>query len=165
MVGPRTFSRHDSLRRRRAFHQGQQLNDAKRHLAHEAWAFRSRATTSRAQQRQQILEAARGLGVIVVPEGGALFQHNMSMMSGGTWRGAIPLANAYDDVLQFWATAGGVHPLNVAYGSLGASITGTRKQGLRAQAAPLCTQPGAQRRARRPNKRRIMVEPHRRGAR
>ena len=34
----------------------------------------------RRDQRQQIIEAARELGMMVVPEGGSLFQHNMSMI-------------------------------------------------------------------------------------
>jgi imidazolonepropionase-like amidohydrolase len=60
---------------------------------------------------------------MVVPEGGALFQHNMSMIVDGHTgiEHAIPLANAYDDVLQLWAKSGvGYTPtLNVAYGGLG----------------------------------------------
>ena len=61
---------------------------------------------------------------MVVPEGGALFQHSMSMIADEDTgvEHAIPLANAYDDVLQFWAKAevGYTPTLNVAYGGLGA---------------------------------------------
>ncbi len=77
----------------------------------------------RREQRQQIIEAARQLGMTVVPEGGALFQSNMSMvMDGHTGiEHAIPIANIYDDVVQFWSqTEVGYTPtLVVAYGGLG----------------------------------------------
>ena len=77
----------------------------------------------RREQRQQVIEAARQLGMSVVPEGGALFQHNMSMvMDGHTGiEHALPIANVYDDVLQFWSQTGvGYTPtLVVAYGGLG----------------------------------------------
>jgi len=77
----------------------------------------------RREQRQQIIEAARQLGMSVVPEGGALFQHNMSMiMDGHTGiEHALPIANVYDDVVQFWSqTEVGYTPtLVVAYGGLG----------------------------------------------
>jgi Tol biopolymer transport system component len=83
----------------------------------------------RREQRQQIIEAARQLGMSVVPEGGALFQHNMSMvMDGHTGiEHALPIANVYDDVLQFWSqTEVGYTPtLVVAYGGLGGENTGT----------------------------------------
>jgi imidazolonepropionase-like amidohydrolase len=77
----------------------------------------------RREQRQQIIEAARELGMTVVPEGGALFQHNMSMvMDGHTGiEHALPVGNVYDDVVQFWSqTEVGYTPtLVVAYGGLG----------------------------------------------
>lgn len=77
----------------------------------------------RREQRQQVIEAARELGMSVVPEGGALFQHNMSMvMDGHTGiEHALPIANVYDDVVQFWSqTEVGYTPtLVVAYGGLG----------------------------------------------
>ncbi len=77
----------------------------------------------RREQRQQIIEAARQLGMTVVPEGGALFQHNMSMiMDGHTGiEHALPVGPIYDDVVQFWSqTEVGYTPtLVVAYGGLG----------------------------------------------
>ena len=77
----------------------------------------------RREQRQQIIEAARELGMSVVPEGGALFQHNMSMiMDGHTGiEHALPVGNVYDDVVQFWSqTEVGYTPtFVVAYGGLG----------------------------------------------
>ncbi len=77
----------------------------------------------RREQRQQIIEAARQLEMMVVPEGGALFQANMSMvMDGHTGiEHALPVGSIYDDVVQFWSqTRVGYTPtLVVAYGGLG----------------------------------------------
>ncbi len=74
------------------------------------------------EQRQQIVEAARQLGMMVVPEGGSLFQHNMSMVADGHTgiEHAIPVAKVYDDVLQFWPKTGTWYTptLVVGYGGL-----------------------------------------------
>jgi imidazolonepropionase-like amidohydrolase len=74
----------------------------------------------RREQRQQIIEAARQLGMMVVPEGGSLYQHNMSMIVDGhtTIEHSIPLARLYDDVHQLWRqTETAYNPtLVVAYG-------------------------------------------------
>lgn len=76
----------------------------------------------RREQRQQVLEAARQTGMMVVPEGGSMFQLNMSMVVDGHTgiEHAIPLAEVYDDVHQLWTrTQVGYTPtLNVAYGGL-----------------------------------------------
>jgi imidazolonepropionase-like amidohydrolase len=76
----------------------------------------------RRDQRQQILEAARQTGMNVVPEGGSLFQMNMSQVVDGhtTIEHALPVAKVYDDVKQLWgAQAVGYTPtLNVGYGGL-----------------------------------------------
>ena len=76
----------------------------------------------RREQRQQIIEAARELGMSVVPEGGALFQHNMSMvMDGHTGiEHSLPIPHVYDDVVQFWSQSdvGYTPTLVVAYGGL-----------------------------------------------
>ncbi|MBL8511812.1 MAG: PD40 domain-containing protein, partial [Betaproteobacteria bacterium] len=76
----------------------------------------------RRDQRQQVLEAARQTNMMVVPEGGSLFQHNMNMVIDGHTgvEHAIPVANAYDDVKQLWSqTQVGYTPtLGVAYGGL-----------------------------------------------
>ena len=58
----------------------------------------------RREQRQQILQAARELGILVVPEGGSFFYHNMSMVADGHTgiEHNIPVAPLYDDVIQFW---------------------------------------------------------------
>ena len=74
----------------------------------------------RREQRQQIIQAARELGMMVVPEGGSLYQHNMSMIADGhtTIEHAIPVAKMYDDVLQFWSQSSTAYnpTLVVAYG-------------------------------------------------
>jgi imidazolonepropionase-like amidohydrolase/Tol biopolymer transport system component len=58
----------------------------------------------RREQRQQVMQAARELGIIVVPEGGSFFYHNMSMVADGHTgvEHNIPVAPLYDDVIQFW---------------------------------------------------------------
>jgi imidazolonepropionase-like amidohydrolase/dipeptidyl aminopeptidase/acylaminoacyl peptidase len=76
----------------------------------------------RRDQRQQVLEAARQTGMMVVPEGGALFQNNMTMVVDGhtTVEHALPIAEVWDDVKQLWSQqATGYTPtLNVGYGGL-----------------------------------------------
>jgi imidazolonepropionase-like amidohydrolase len=60
--------------------------------------------------------------MMVVPEGGSLFQHNMTMVVDGHTgvEHSIPVENAYDDVKQLWSqTRVGYTPtLVVAYGGL-----------------------------------------------
>jgi imidazolonepropionase-like amidohydrolase len=76
----------------------------------------------RRDQRQQILAAGHELGIMVVPEGGMKFDHNMTeVVDGHTGiEHAIPLIRCYDDVLQLWShTEVGYTPtLGVAYGGL-----------------------------------------------
>ncbi|CAN5442434.1 amidohydrolase family protein [soil metagenome] len=74
----------------------------------------------RRDQRQQIIEAAREIGINVVPEGGSLYQHNMSMIVDGhtTIEHSIPLAHLYADVRQMWSQTDVAYTptLIVAYG-------------------------------------------------
>lgn len=76
----------------------------------------------RREQRQQILEAARQTRMLVVPEGGSLFQLNMNMIVDGHTgvEHSLPVPNVYDDVKQLWSeTEVGYTPtLGVAYGGL-----------------------------------------------
>jgi imidazolonepropionase-like amidohydrolase len=69
-----------------------------------------------------VLEAARQTRMMVVPEGGALFQHNMNMVIDGHTgiEHALPISRVYDDVTQLWSqTQVGYTPtLGVAYGGL-----------------------------------------------
>lgn len=59
----------------------------------------------RRDQRQQVIQAARELGMLVVPEGGSFFYHNLSQVADGHTgiEHNIPVAPLYRDVLQFWA--------------------------------------------------------------
>ncbi|MDZ7756637.1 amidohydrolase family protein [Rhodohalobacter sp.] len=61
----------------------------------------------RRDQRQQVLEAARELGVNVVPEGGSTFTHNMSMILDGHTgiEHNVPIAPLYNDVLTVWSAS------------------------------------------------------------
>lgn len=74
----------------------------------------------RRDQRQQVIAAARILDMSVVPEGGSLFQHNMTMLIDGhtTIEHSIPVAAIYDDVKQLWSQTGTAYTptLVVAYG-------------------------------------------------
>ncbi len=74
----------------------------------------------RRDQRQQIIEAARRLNMMVVPEGGSLFQHNMSMIVDGHTgiEHSIPVARIYNDVIQLWGKSrtGYTPTLVVGYG-------------------------------------------------
>ncbi len=105
------------------------LEDARRHLrrlrAIGAFSVKS-YNQPRREQRQQVVAAARELGMMVVPEGGSLFHHNMSMVVDGHTgiEHAIPVAQAYADVEQLWgATEVGYTPtLGVAYGGLSGEV-------------------------------------------
>ena len=59
----------------------------------------------RREQRQQVIEAARQLGIRVVPEGGSFFYHNLSMVADGhtSVEHNIPVAPLYNDVISFWS--------------------------------------------------------------
>jgi len=62
----------------------------------------------RREQRQQIIQAASELDMMVVPEGGMRFQHNLSMLVDGhtTLEHSLPVQNIYSDVLQLWSQVG-----------------------------------------------------------
>jgi imidazolonepropionase-like amidohydrolase len=76
----------------------------------------------RREQRQQVIQAARELGVQVVPEGGSHFFHNMSMIMDGhtTIEHNIPVASVYKDVVTLWSNSktGYTPTLIVNYGGL-----------------------------------------------
>jgi imidazolonepropionase-like amidohydrolase len=76
----------------------------------------------RRDQRQQVIEAARELGMAVVPEGGSLLEHNLTMVADGHTgvEHSLPIERIYKDVQQFWAaSASGYTPtLIVGYGGL-----------------------------------------------
>ena len=76
----------------------------------------------RREQRQQIMQAARELGVNVVPEGGSSFYANMSMIFDGHTgiEHNIPVNPVYKDVLSLWKNSktGYTPTLIVNYGGM-----------------------------------------------
>jgi len=76
----------------------------------------------RRDQRQQLLQAARELGVMVHPEGGSTFTHNMSMILDGHTgiEHNVPVYPLYEDVLTLWSKSGTSYTptLVVNYGSI-----------------------------------------------
>ena len=101
------------------------LDDARAHLARmkAVGAFSVKSYNQpRREQRQQVLAAARELQMLVVPEGGSLFPHNMTMVVDGHTgvEHTIPVGKIYKDVLQLWPANGvGYTPtLLVGYGGL-----------------------------------------------
>ncbi|HEX6133474.1 MAG TPA: amidohydrolase family protein [Longimicrobiales bacterium] len=76
----------------------------------------------RRDARQQIVEAARELEMLVVPEGGSTFFFNMThVLDGHTGvEHNIPVAPLYDDVLRLWreSSVGYTPTLIVNYGGL-----------------------------------------------
>ena len=101
------------------------LEDAKFHLERQksAGAFSVKSYNQpRRDQRQQIIQAARELEMMVVPEGGSLLQHNLTMIIDGhtTLEHSIPAAKIYDDVKQLWSQTKMAYTptLVVAYGGI-----------------------------------------------
>lgn len=76
----------------------------------------------RREQRQQIMQAAKELGVNVVPEGGSNFYSNMSMIFDGHTgiEHNIPVNPVYKDVLSLWGNSktGYTPTLIVNYGGM-----------------------------------------------
>ncbi|MFQ6604243.1 MAG: amidohydrolase family protein [Fidelibacterota bacterium] len=76
----------------------------------------------RREQRQQVLKAARQLHMLVFPEGGSTFQHNMNMIVDGHTgiEHSIPVSPLYDDVIKLFAASGVSYTptLIVSYGGL-----------------------------------------------
>jgi imidazolonepropionase-like amidohydrolase/Tol biopolymer transport system component len=127
IVAPRIFSTGTILYGAKGAYKAQidSLDDALFHLkrmkAVGAFSVKS-YNQPRRDQRQQVIEAARQLGMMVVPEGGSLFEHNMTMVVDGHTgvEHSIPVARAYDDTKTLWGnSATGYTPtLIVGYGGL-----------------------------------------------
>ena len=84
------------------------LDDARAALRRtKAWgAFSVKSYNQpRREQRQQVMAAARELGMQVVPEGGSFFAHNMTQIVDGhtTVEHNIPVAPLYNDVITMWS--------------------------------------------------------------
>ncbi|MEL6676766.1 MAG: amidohydrolase family protein [Bacteroidota bacterium] len=76
----------------------------------------------RREQRQQVMKAARQLKMMVYPEGGSTFLHNMSMILDGHTgvEHSIPVNPPYRDVINLWAgsSTGYTPTLIVGYGGV-----------------------------------------------
>jgi imidazolonepropionase-like amidohydrolase/Tol biopolymer transport system component len=76
----------------------------------------------RRDQRQQVIQAAREENILVVPEGGSTFFHNMTMILDGHTgiEHNIPVAPIYKDILMLWSASktGYTPTLIVNYGGL-----------------------------------------------
>jgi imidazolonepropionase-like amidohydrolase/Tol biopolymer transport system component len=101
------------------------LDDARSHLRRmkAVGAFTVKSYNQpRRNQRQQILKAANELGIMVVPEGGSTFFHDMSMILDGHTgiEHSIPVTPVYKDVIELWSSSGtGYTPtLVVSFGSI-----------------------------------------------
>jgi len=84
------------------------LDDAKFHIERlqKAGAISVKSYNQpRRDQRQQFIQAAREAKMMVVPEGGSLLQHDLTMVIDGhtTLEHSIPVAALYDDVKQLWS--------------------------------------------------------------
>ncbi|HEX5756565.1 MAG TPA: amidohydrolase family protein [Arenimonas sp.] len=109
MVGPRMFSTGTILYGADGDFKAvvNSLDDARRHLrrmqANGAFSVKS-YNQPRRDQRQQINQAARELGMLVVEEGGSTFQHNMTMILDGVTgvEHNIPVAPLHKDVIELW---------------------------------------------------------------
>ena len=101
------------------------LDDARSHLrrmqAVGAFSVKS-YNQPRRDQRQQVVQAARELGMAVVPEGGSTLQHNLTMIVDGHTgiEHSLPVENIYRDVAELWGGSGvGYTPtLIVGYGGI-----------------------------------------------
>jgi imidazolonepropionase-like amidohydrolase len=101
------------------------LDDALAHLrrlkAIGAFSVKS-YNQPRREQRQMVIEAARQLSMMVVPEGGSLLEHNLTMVIDGHTgvEHSLPVERVYEDVTQLWGASGtGYTPtLIVGYGGL-----------------------------------------------
>lgn len=110
MVGPRLFSTGTILYGADGDFKAviNSLEDAKsairRTKAYGAFSVKS-YNQPRREQRQQVIQAARELEILVMPEGGSTFFHNLSMVADGHTgiEHNIPVAPLYQDVIQFWS--------------------------------------------------------------
>ncbi len=127
MVGPRLFSTGTILYGADGDFKApiNSLDDARSALRRtRAWgAFSVKSYNQpRRDQRQQVIAAARELGMLVVPEGGSFFFHNLSQVVDGHTgvEHNLPVAPIYDDVLQLWrhTQAHNTPTLIVCYGAV-----------------------------------------------
>ncbi len=127
MVGPRIFSTGTILYGADGDFKAvvNSLDDARSHIRRmkEVGAFSVKSYNQpRREQRQQVITAAREQKIMVYPEGGSFFYHNMSMILDGHTgiEHNIPVADLYDDVVQLWSHSrtGYTPTLIVCYGAI-----------------------------------------------
>ncbi|MFN0057249.1 MAG: amidohydrolase family protein [Planctomycetota bacterium] len=112
MVGPRVFSTGTILYGAEGSFKAviKSEADALQHLrrlkAYGAFSVKS-YNQPRREQRQQVLAAARTLEMMVVPEGGSMLHHNMTMILDGhtTIEHALPVAPLYEDCLRLFSSS------------------------------------------------------------
>ena len=127
MVGPRMFSTGTILYGADGGFKAEidSLDDARSHLrrmqANGAFSVKS-YNQPRRDQRQQVNQAARELGMLVVEEGGSTFHHNMTMILDGATgvEHNLPIAPLYGDVVNLWKETDvrNTPTLVVSYGGL-----------------------------------------------
>jgi imidazolonepropionase-like amidohydrolase/Tol biopolymer transport system component len=127
IIGPRIFSTGEIIygAKSTGFDPIESLDDAKavvdRLKAQGAISVKNYNQPRRAQ-RQMVIEAARDAGMMVVAEGGSLYNMDMNLVADGSTgiEHNIPTLKIYDDVRDFWsATRVGYTPtLGVTYGGL-----------------------------------------------
>ncbi|MDF2436280.1 MAG: amidohydrolase [Bacteroidota bacterium] len=127
MVGPRIFSTGTILYGAEGDFKAviNSPDDARSHIARTK-AFGAFSVKSynqpRREQRQQVIQAARDLQVMVVPEGGSTFYHNMSeIIDGHTGiEHNIPIPELSNDVIKLWSASktGYTPTLIVCYGAM-----------------------------------------------
>ena len=126
MVGPRLFSTGTILYGADGDFKAliNSLEDAKSALrrtkAYGAFSVKS-YNQPRRDQRQQVIQAAREQDIIVVPEGGSFFNHNLNMVVDGHTgvEHNIPVVPLFNDVTTMWShtEAHNTPTLVVNYGS------------------------------------------------
>ncbi len=127
MTGPRIFSTGTILYGAEADFKAviNSLDDARKHLrrlkAIGAFSVKS-YNQPRRDQRQQIIQAARELNMLVYPEGGSTFFYNLShIIDGHTGvEHSIPVNPVKNDVAEFWgkSNVGYTPTLIVGYGGI-----------------------------------------------
>lgn len=113
MVGPRVFSTGTMLYGADGDFKAviNSLDDARSALrrtkAYGAFSVKS-YNQPRREQNQMVIEAARELGMEVVPEGGSFFYHDMAMVMDGhtTVEHNVPVGVLYNDVINVWKNSG-----------------------------------------------------------
>ncbi|GAA4004237.1 amidohydrolase family protein [Sphingomonas humi] len=111
ILAPRIFSTGEIIygaRAAGAFAEVGKFDDALAHVrrlkAQGAWSVKN-YNQPRREQRQMVVAAAQAENMLVVPEGGSLFNMDMSLIQDGnaTVEHNVPGSTFYQDVLQMWS--------------------------------------------------------------